>query len=237
MAPLLLLAELAGLFFLSRFLIQKLYAFFLLVFRVRSVAISSITLLLFPGTVIHELSHLFTAEILGVRTGKLNLAPESIRDEQVKTGSVAIAKTGPIRRAAIGLAPVFAGILAIAALSGWLPTLWRLTLLDTQNGVLFSSVSLYSLLFTLYSLFAISNAMFSSHEDLRGFWPLAITVSLFVAAAYAVGFRIGLAGQAAEVAQRVMATLVQSLGLVLAVNGLLLLTLYVLVVLTRKLLR
>lgn len=232
-----LLSELVILFFLSRLLIQKLYAFFLLVFRVRSVAISSITLLLFPGTVIHELSHLFTAEILGVRTGKLSFAPVDIRDQNIKTGSVAIAQTGPFRRAAIGLAPVFAGLLTLAALSWWLPTLWQLTLLDTQSGVLFSSLSLYSLLFTLYSLFAVSNSMFSSREDLKGFWPLAIALSLFVGAAYAIGLRIGLEGKALEVATTILSSLIQSLALVLAVNGVLLLTTHILVVLMRKLLK
>ena len=75
----LLFAELTALYFLSRWLTKKLYFFFLLVFKVRSVAISGVTLLLFPGTVIHELSHLFTAEILGVPTGKLNLVPEGVR--------------------------------------------------------------------------------------------------------------------------------------------------------------
>lgn len=234
MTPLLLLAELAGLLFLSRLLIQKLYLFFLMIFRARSVAISAVTLLLFPGTVIHELSHLFTAEILGVRTGKLTLSPESLRETNIKTGSVAIAATGPFRRATIGLAPIAAGLLAIAALSYFLPEAlpdWtNLTHLSYWN-----KPSAYLFLLITYLLFSVSNTMFSSYEDLRGFWPLAITISLFVAAAYAVGFRIGLAGQAAEVAQRIMAALVQSLGLVLAVNGILLLTLHVLAVLTRKL--
>ncbi|MEK7129984.1 MAG: hypothetical protein AAB803_03105 [Patescibacteria group bacterium] len=221
---LLLFTELAGLFFLSRLLIQKLYAFFLLLFRARSAAVSAVTLLLFPGTVIHELSHLFTAEILGVRTGKLTLAPESIREVNIKTGSVAIAQTGPFRRAAIGLSPIFAGILSLAALSWWIPQL-----IEHSNS--------YLLLLTSYLLFAISNSMFSSREDLKGFWPLAITLSLFIGAAYAIGLRIGLEGKVLEVATTILSSLVQSLGLVLAVNGVLLLTLHVLLVLTRKLLR
>ncbi|OGG27555.1 hypothetical protein A3A64_02885 [Candidatus Gottesmanbacteria bacterium RIFCSPLOWO2_01_FULL_48_11] len=230
----LLFAELATLYFLSRWLTKKLYLLFLLLFRVRSVAISAVTLLLFPGTVIHELSHLFTAEILGVRTGKLTLAPEDIRSDNIKAGSVAIAKTDPLRRAAIGLSPIFTGIFSLAALSWWLPSLWQLTLLDAQNGVLFSHVSLYALLFTLYSLFSISNSMFSSREDLSGFWPLAITLGLFTGAAYAIGLRVGLEGKVLEVATTILSSLVQSLGLVLAVNTILLLVSSALIATVRR---
>lgn len=236
MTLLLLLAELAVLLFLSRLLIQKLYTFFLLVFRARSVAVSIVTLLLFPGTVIHELSHLFTAEVLGVRTGKLSLTPESIRETSIKAGSVSIAQTGPIRRAAIGLSPIFAGLLSLAALSYFLPEAlpdWT----NLTNWSYWDNPSAYLFLLIAYLLFSVSNTMFSSREDLKGFWPLAITLGLFVGAAYAIGLRIGLEGKVLELATTILFALVQSLGLVLAVNGLLVLTLHVLLVLTRKLLR
>lgn len=236
MTPLLLLVELTGLLFLSRLVVQKLYTFFLLVFRSRSVAVSIVTLLLFPGTVVHELSHLFTAEILGVRTGKLSLAPESIRGDpstplrasSIKTGSITIAQTGPIRRAAIGLAPIFAGITTLTAISYFL----KLNFTALQGPTLQLAL-IYGLSF--YLLFTISNSMFSSREDMRGFWPLAITLGLFAGAAYFVGLRIGLEGKALEVVTTILSSLVQSLGLVLALNSILLLTLHVLVVLTRKL--
>lgn len=224
---LLLFIELIILFFLSRLLTQKLYALFLLLFRARSVAVSAITLLLFPGTVIHELSHLFTAEILGVRTGKLTLAPESIRGENIKTGSVAIAATGPFRRAIIGLSPLFAGLLALSAISYFLQQYFT-----TPQGPTLQLALSYGLSF--YFLFTISNSMFSSREDMRGFWPLAITLGLFIGAAYAFGLRIGLEGRILEVVTIALSSLVQSLGLVLAVNGGLLLTLQVLIVLIRK---
>lgn len=213
---LILTAELTLLYFLSRWLTQTLYTFFLLIFNIRSIAISLVTLLLFPGTVIHELSHLFVAEILGVRTGKLTLAPEEIRETNVKAGSVAIAATDPIRRALIGIAPVFTGIASLAALSYFI-----------RQNVLISAVY-------YYLLFAISNSMFSSKQDLKGFWPVALAVSLIIAAGFVAGLRFGLAGQAAIIAQQIIMSLTRSLAQVLAVNGVLLLTVSVLIALLRK---
>lgn len=206
MIPFLLLTvELGLLYFLSRWLTQSVYTFFLLICKVRSIAVSLVTLLLFPGTVIHELSHLFVAEILGVRTGKLTLAPEEIRDMNIKAGSVTIAATDPIRRALIGIAPVITGIASLAALSYWLS----------------SRSSFYELIAMNYLLFAISNSMFSSKQDLKGFWPVAIILTLIVAAGFFAGLRIGLTGQA-EALSRILAQ-------VLAINGVLLLTVSVLI--------
>lgn len=227
---LILTAELTLLCFLSRWLTQTLYTFFLLIFNIRSIAISLVTLLLFPGTVIHELSHLFVAEILGVRTGKLTLAPEEIRETGIKAGppasawkrsdwragSVAIAATDPIRRALIGIAPVFTGIASLAALSYFI-----------RQNVLISAVY-------YYLLFTISNSMFSSKQDLKGFWPVTITVSLIITAGFFAGLRFGLAGQAAIIAQQIIMSLTRSLAQVLAVNGVLLLTVSVLIALLRK---
>ncbi len=225
-----LLAELAALYFLSRWLTKRLYLFFLLVFRVRSVAISAVTLLLFPGTVVHELSHLFTAEILGVRTGKLTLAPESIREPSIRTGSVMIAATDPLRRAAIGLSPIFAGIVSLAAISYFL----RLHFTPLQGSTLQEALRIG---LAFYFLFTISNSMFSSREDLKGFWPLAITLGLFTGALYFIGFRIGLTGKVLEVTTTILSSLIQSLGLVLAVNTILLLVSSVLIALIRKILK
>ncbi len=203
MITLLLIAELFVLFFLSKRLIQHLYTLLFLVSHSRSFTVSIITLLLFPGTVIHELSHLFTAEILGVRTGKLILAPEAIRGSEIQAGSVAIAKTGPFRRVVIGLAPLLVGLGVITALSYWLT---------------FPNLSSYILILISYLLFAISNSLFPSSLDMQGTPATIITVLLLFAAAYTAGIRLSLSGQSLQLVTTVLSSLVQSLGLVLAVN-------------------
>ncbi len=219
--------ELGGLYFISRVVTQKLFTFFLLLFRHRSIAVSIVTAILFPGTIVHELAHLFTAEILGVRTGKLTLVPESIEEADIKTGSVQIAQTDVFRRYAIGLAPVFWGMFILTALSYFLPSVWKQTLFDGQNGQLFSQGSLYIFLAMSYALFAISNSMFSSPEDLRGFLPFLITIGILTGAAYFAGIRFMLTGQALDIFTGIVTSLAQSIGIVLALNIMLLLLLHV----------
>lgn len=193
MIPLsLVIGEIFLLWLLSRRLSQNLYIVWFLLTKSRPVAIGFLSFLFFPGTVIHELAHLFTAEILGVRTGGLTLVPEGLEEKNVRTGSVAIAQSDPIRRAAIGIAPVFVGLMSLGLVSYFIPDLWRQVSIDLANGILFSQGSVYLLILAAYSLFAISNTMFSSHEDMEGFWPVLIIITLISAAAYIAGIRITL---------------------------------------------
>ncbi len=218
---LLLFAELFFLFFLSQRLTQSVFDLCLLLFRARSVAITIITIINFPGTVIHELSHLFTAEVLGVRTGKLTLVPESIQSDEIKAGSVMIAQTDPFRRYLIGLAPMVTGLITISALS-------------------YALFMIHYSLFTygiLYLLLAVSNAMFSSPEDLKGFLPFIVTLGIMAAAAYIAGFRIGITGPALSVATQILDALTKSLGIVLAINIIGIILTKLLIALTEKLTR
>lgn len=218
-----LIVEFIILYLISRALTQTMFLFFLRVTRNKHIALSAITILLFPGTVIHELAHLFTAEVLGVPTGKLTLVPEGLEtsddgEQEIKTGSVAIAKTGPFRRAIIGIAPVIIGLAALGVLAYFLTTATE-TLWLAVIG---------------YLLFAVSNSLFSSPEDLVGFWPIAITLVLLMFAAWFAGFRIALTGPILTLTMDVVASLVRSLAFVLALNFILLLLMRVLLALTRK---
>ncbi len=236
MLLLILLIELVILFLLSRYVTQLLYGLFLLIFRSRSVAISATTLLFFPGTVVHELAHLFTAEILGVHTGKLSLVPENLEEDEIQAGSVQIAKSDPFRRYLIGFAPLIVGLVILAALSYWLPSLLQQATAAARSGNLLTSSSTYLVSLLIYLLFVISNSMFSSKEDLKGFFAFAITIGILVGAGYIAGIRIELTGTALEFANRILDGLVKSTGLVLAINGVLLLLLKVLLKLSTKIL-
>jgi len=236
MLLLILLIELVILFLLSRYVTQFLYGLFLLLFRSRSIAISFTTILFFPGTVVHELAHLFTAEVLGVHTGKLSLVPENLEEEEIQAGSVQIAKSDPFRRYAIGFAPLIIGLIILAALSYWLPPLLQQATEAARSGNLFNSSPTYLVSLLIYLLFVVSNSMFSSKEDLKGFLAFAITIGILIAAGYIAGIRIGLTGTALQVINRILDGLVKSTGLVLAINGVLLLLLKVLLKLSSKIL-
>lgn len=187
-----ILAELIFLWVLSRKLSQNLFIAAFLLTKSRPVAVGFLSLLFFPGTVIHELAHLFTAEILGVRTSGLTLVPEGIEQKNVRTGSVSIAQSDPVRRAVIGIAPIFAGLGTLGLLSYFLPGIWEQVALDIQNDILFTSYSVYIFALMGYAFFAVSNTMFSSPEDLEGFWPVVGVITILAVAFYIAGIRVNL---------------------------------------------
>lgn len=203
MQALLLIGELIILYAVSSRLTQALYDLVVRLTRSRTIGITTLTLVLFPGTVIHELAHLFTAEVLGVHTGKLTLIPEGLDTDEIKTGSVMIGHSGPLRRYLIGLAPMIVGLVALTALAYFIDWAQWFTWLN---------------LLLVYLLLAVSNAMFSSSEDLKGFVPFALTIIIMVGAAYFAGVRIGLTGTALDVVTRILDGLTKSLGVVLAIN-------------------
>lgn len=207
-----IIGEIIILYFLTRHLTQNLYIAAFLLTKSRAVSVGFLSLIFFPGTVIHELAHLFTAEILGVHTGGLTLVPEGIEQTNVRTGSVSIAQTDPLRRAIIGVAPVFVGLASLFTISYFLPTLWEQTAIDFQNGIAFSQYSLYALLLSLYALFAVSNSMFSSHEDMEGFWPVAIVAILVVGALYIAGIKFSLPESAISGVSTFAQSLAKNLG-------------------------
>lgn len=210
--------ELLILYILTRRLTQNLYVATFLLTKSREVSVGFLSLLFFPGTVIHELSHMFVAEILGVRTGGLTLVPEGIENTSVRTGSVSIARTDPLRRAVIGVAPIFVGLASLLTIVYFLPGLWEQTLLDFQNSIAFSNYALYALVFVLYSLFAISNSMFSSPEDMEGFWPVAIVVGIVFGALYFAGIQISFTPDVAIKIDRFVTSIAKDFGGIVGLN-------------------
>ena len=151
MVILLSVVLLSILFFLSRKLTRLLSHIFMRLFRSQSVTIHLLSFLFLPGVVLHELSHLLIANLLLVPTGEVEFFPE-IHGSEVKMGSVAIARTDPLRRFLIGIAPLLGGIGLMLVASLYLFT----TLFSLQSVLLF------------YIIFEIANTMFSSSKDMEG---------------------------------------------------------------------
>ena len=165
--------EISILFFLSKAISFTLSRF---------LSIPVLSLLFFPGVVVHELSHMLVASILFVRVGDVEFKPKVI-DNALKLGSVEIGKTDPIRRAIIGFAPVGVGISLILGIvyfvSGNLPYFW-------ENQIF---ISIIIVLGILYLLFVISNTMFSSKADMEGTLELLIIALIIIIALYLIGPR------------------------------------------------
>ena len=214
-----IIAELLLLSFVSKRYTELGFLLLVRMVRSRTIAISIMTILLFPGTVIHELSHLFTAEVLGVHTGKLTLVPESIETDTIQSGSVTIAHTDPFRRTAIGIAPFTNGLVALSALSWWfthaVAAQWLIINKELTIGII------------LYLILTITNTMFTSKEDMVGVLPVFGTIAILLVTGYIAGIRLNLPQSILITLSSILVSSVQNLGVVVVINilGLLLFSL------------
>lgn len=167
------LFELVLLFLFSRLLTRSLSSFFLRLTRSQNITIQLLSFLFLPGIIIHELAHLLVAGLLFVPVGEIEFMPQ-IKEGGVKLGSVGIGKTDPIRRAIIGVAPVFAGLAVLFAIFSFA--------LNSSNVLILAG--------GFYGLFAVSNTMFSSKKDIEGLLEVLIVGGLIVLTLYFVGFRL-----------------------------------------------
>ncbi len=176
------LACLAAFIFAQRRLHQNLQAVFLLLTRHPAVTIGLFSLLLFPGVLLHELSHYLMARLLGVRTGRFSLLPTVLGDGTVRLGFVETAKVDFGRDALIGMAPLLTG----GALTAYLG-IERLGFLYLAEGfgraglagfwegvVALPQQSDFWLWF--YLTLSVSSTMLPSASDRRGWLPLGLTV-------------------------------------------------------------
>ncbi len=163
-----LFASFYFLYLLRKSFAREFQAISLLLVRRTQLGFYFYLLLSFPGTVIHELSHWLMAEILQVRTGKINLLPDSLEPTKVKKlGSVQVASTDPLRGLLIGLAPFFSGLALLFWLTHLLSQSISLSPLAWQNLVYF------------YLIWTISQGMLVSKSDLR-FWPLILLIFFLI---------------------------------------------------------
>ncbi|MCI0396749.1 MAG: hypothetical protein L0332_09395 [Chloroflexi bacterium] len=169
-------------------------------------------LILFPGVLLHELSHWLTANLLGVRTGAFSVIPRATSDGSIQLGYVEYYKTrhlGPLRESLIGSAPLLVGTGVTLLISFFVfdaPGLAEAVQagdIDALTLALTRLLSTNDFLLWLYLFFAVSNAMMPSTADRRA-WP-AFILFLVVAGVilYALGLRemllTGLAGPVATV--------------------------------------
>lgn len=140
----------------------------------QKISISVISLFFFPGTVLHELSHLITAELLRVRTHGMEFNPE-YRDGRLKMGSVKVSQSDPVRQFFIGIAPFIVGVSILVSI------LFFYTRYFTFYSMFQSLQGFGAALGLLLIVFIITNTMFSSKKDMEGVVELIIiTIVVFI---------------------------------------------------------
>lgn len=178
------------LYWIATWFSKSLYLFFFLLSKNRNFSVQLLSWFLLPGTVIHEVSHMLVAELIGVKTGEFSFVPEIKEDEEgVKVGGLKIAKSGPFKRTLIGLAPPLFGCFIIVALFHFIifPQLSDPTSLLTAN-----LITVLSLVLSTYLVFIVSNTMFSSPKDLEAASFPLFFITLILTAYWLSGFKISL---------------------------------------------
>ena len=137
-------------------------------------------LLFLPGIVLHELSHLFTASVLGVPTGRITIFPQKSEGslpagrQGWTLGQVDSAKTDLFRSSLIGLAPMVIGSITLIFI-------FNLGLgIKTAEDFTRLTFNWQTLIY-LYLALAFANTMFLSDEDRTSIWAFpGLLIFLFV---------------------------------------------------------
>lgn len=178
--------------------------------------------LLLPGTLLHEVSHLVTARLLGAPTGRLSLRLKMHGAGMAQFGSVEVGATDPLRSSLIGLAPLVTGIGAVFLIARlrlglWLGNGGPATLADAWSALAAARDSAL----WLYLIVVIGNAMLPSASDRRAWLRLALLVAGGLAALYVVGLLARVAPEMIAVALNALETLSLVFALLLVVDAIL----------------
>ncbi len=189
-----LAATLAPLFFMKRWINRHIQGLGLLLVGDNEAAMFLYFVLLLPGILIHELSHWLAAKLLGVRTGKISLWPSKARGNQMRLGSVRVARTDPFRASLIGVAPLISGSFAILIIGQLILGLGDLgeVLLNGEWGPVWESLVTHlrapDFWLWLYLIFAVSNAMLPSETDREPWRSVILFMGLVALFSYLTGW-------------------------------------------------
>ena len=172
---------------------KELQTIFYLITRKKKYAIWVFAILFFPGVVIHEISHLVAAKLLGVKTGRFSIIPKPVPGGQLQMGYVEIGKTDWLRSSLIGAAPLISGgsLIAYVAVNYFkLPVLWD-QLVSGQSELFWSGIKLlpqenYFWLLA-YLVFVVSSTMLPSDSDRHSWLPLGLTMGVLLVVVLLVG--------------------------------------------------
>lgn len=152
------------LFFTTRLLTRSISSLTHHLTRSRYASVAILSLLLYPGTVVHELAHLVTALVLFVPIEKLELEPK-MEKGYIRAGSVTTHATDWVRQTLISISPLPVGIFMLWFIQEKFLNIHFSTI---QFNEISNSLPSYPILIaSLFALFSISSSMFPSKTDIQ----------------------------------------------------------------------
>lgn len=151
-----------------------------------------------PGTIIHEMSHLFAAAVTGTKIGKVEIFPELPRGgigaqfdqpkKSVHLGYVQTQELGLFRGFLVGTAPLFIGL----GLLVWISSALEFSIFNFSDEAGSRFAGQFSNLLKLYLFFTIANSLFPSWVDIKHALPLIILGAIAGVSLYFSGFNMTL---------------------------------------------
>lgn len=135
--------------------------------RSHKISMYLMSLILLPGTFIHETAHFLTAKILLVPVSNFSLKPKLIKNN-ILLGCVTMQKTDIFRSFLIGGAPVIYGLAIMYVAFYFVPI---------EKALQNAWIALAMIILT----FQISNTMYSSSKDMEGALVILIITALLIA--------------------------------------------------------
>jgi hypothetical protein len=178
---------LAGLWLLGVLLSRHIQGLVLLLSDRPTFATMVYDLLVLPGVVLHELSHVVVALLLGLRVLQVNLFQFRSRHDP-RQGEVIVTKADPLRMSIVGAAPLLGGIAALLLLGRWIdpPTVsLNLAVFEQLRQQLRDPATAIG----TYLIFTIANTMFPSEADRRAWWVVGAVLLALGAVLLALGVR------------------------------------------------
>ena len=184
---------LVPLIILQRLLHREIQAVFLILTRDSRLTMGIFSMLFLPGVFLHELSHFVMAKILGVRTGKFSIFPQSLPNGRLQLGYVETARSDVVRDSLIGAAPLIVGALFVAYVAVYhlqMRILWD-AFRNGQFNLFWMGVRLLpqvqDFYLWFYLAFAVSSTMMPSESDRHAWLELVISVAVLFALALLFG--------------------------------------------------
>ncbi len=206
------------------------------------VALTVYFVIVFPGVLLHELSHWLMAVLLRVRVHRFSIGPVlRSRGQRVSLGSVQISKVDPVRATLIGLAPLLSGAAVILLIGNQVLGVNELvTALSGQGaaGVLAGLgqiVRVADFWLWLYLIFAVANAMLPSQSDLAPTRPVLIFLGIVVLLVVVVAGVPGIPQGVVNVGAGGGGYLATAFGITLAVDLVFMIVITLLTLLSRRL--
>jgi hypothetical protein len=171
-------ATLAALVVLSRWVTRQVQLLGLHLTSDERAAQMTYYLIMLPGILLHELSHVIMARLVGLKVGQFSLGPRPRNRTSIELGSVTVSRADVFRESLVGLAPFLTGTAVLVLVGYRVFNVGSLGLAGSAagaGGVVRALPGLWQVpdfWLWAYVIFVVSNAMMPSPSD-RQPWLLA----------------------------------------------------------------